>query len=361
MATTSYGVNHPLAVKLWAKKLFHEALKETSFAQFLGEGSDSLIQKRTELSKSAGDQITIGLRMQLSGQGIAGDSTLEGNEEALTTYNDAMTINQLRHAVRSAGKMSEQRVTFDVRNEAKMGLVDWWKDRLDTAFFNQLAGYTGQADTRYTGNQAALAPTSARLLVASTAATKPAAETSLSETTTMYLRLADIDRAVATAKTASPVIRPLKIGGKEMYACFLHPYQVYQLRADASTTGNWFDLQRQGLSGPKWADNPIFTGALGIYNQTILYESTRVPNTVTADATQADQTVFRRAIFCGAQAGAIAFGQDGKETEATWVEEKFDYGNQLGVSGGMIFGLKKMVFNSQDFSTITISSYAPTP
>ena len=30
MATTEYGVNHPLAVKLWSKKLFHEVMKETS-------------------------------------------------------------------------------------------------------------------------------------------------------------------------------------------------------------------------------------------------------------------------------------------------------------------------------------------
>jgi hypothetical protein len=29
MATTSYGVNDPLAVKLWSKRLMREALKET--------------------------------------------------------------------------------------------------------------------------------------------------------------------------------------------------------------------------------------------------------------------------------------------------------------------------------------------
>ena len=35
--------------------------------------------------------------------------------------------------------------------------------------------------------------------------------------------------------------------------------------------------------------------------------------------------------------------------------------NQLGVSAGLIFGLKKMVFNSKDFATIVVSSYAPAP
>jgi hypothetical protein len=32
--------------------------------------------------------------------------------------------------------------------------------------------------------------------------------------------------------------------------------------------------------------------------------------------------------------------------------------NQLGVSAGLIWGLKKSVFNSQDFGTIVLSTYA---
>lgn len=39
----------------------------------------------------------------------------------------------------------------------------------------------------------------------------------------------------------------------------------------------------------------------------------------------------------------------------------FDFGNQLGVAAGLIFGVKKSVFNSADFSTITLSSYSPAP
>lgn len=117
-------------MKVWAKKLFVEALKATWFAKFLGPTSNNLIQLRTELQKSAGDRVRVGLRMQLTGTGIQGDNTLEGNEEALTTYTCDVFIDQLRHAVRSAGQMSEQRIPFEIRNEAKEGLQDWWKDRL---------------------------------------------------------------------------------------------------------------------------------------------------------------------------------------------------------------------------------------
>ena len=78
MAVTSYGVNNDLATKLWAKKLFAEALKQTSYAELMGTGSDSVIQLRGEMNKSEGDRLRIGLRMQLSGDGVAGDGTLEG-------------------------------------------------------------------------------------------------------------------------------------------------------------------------------------------------------------------------------------------------------------------------------------------
>jgi len=131
MAVTAFGTNHALTVKAWAKRLFVEALKQTKFSRFVGPTPSSLVQRRTELSKGPGDKITIGLRMQLSGTGVQGDGTLEGAEEALTLFTDAVLIDQLRHAVRTGGKMSQQRVAFDVRQENMEGLRDWWADRLD--------------------------------------------------------------------------------------------------------------------------------------------------------------------------------------------------------------------------------------
>lgn len=57
----------------------------------------------------------------------------------------------------------------------------------------------------------------------------------------------------------------------------------------------------------------------------------------------------------------IGFGQANGPTKMTWVEELFDYENQLGVAAGAIFGIKKTVFNNIDFGTIVLSGYAPSP
>tara|TARA_R110000822_G_scaffold4905_2_gene21217 strand:- start:6640 stop:7728 length:1089 start_codon:yes stop_codon:yes gene_type:complete len=360
MATTAYGTNHNLAVKLWSKKLFVESLNATWIQKFIGEGSNSLVQLKTETEKSEGDRIRIGLRMQLQGDGIQGDGTLEGNEEALSTYNDDIVIDQLRHAVRSSGKMSEQRIPFSVREEAKNGLRDWWADRIDSSFFNQISGNTGQADTRRTGNQATAAPTSTHLIAGGGDDT----EASLSAVVASALSLDDIDRAVAKAKTFGTLnggtgtpIRPVMVDGGEHYVLFIHPFQTQQLRKATGTT-DWATIQQAALSGSAASNSPIFTGSLGMHNNVVIHESTRVP-IITGTPNSGAAANFRRAIFCGAQSAAIAHGQGGSDNKMTWVEELFDYGNQIGVSAGMIYGLKKLQFNSTDFSTICISGYAP--
>lgn len=357
MAATEYAVNHPLAVKRWSEKLTREALKRTYINRFIGTTSSSLIHKKTEVSKGAGDRITVGLRMQLSGSGVQGDDTLEGNEEQLTTYSDNVFINQLRHAVRSKGKMSEQRVTFSVREEAMDALADWYADKMDTAFFNQIAGNSAETDTRLTGNQATTAPAGTnRSIFFAASGTMHALETSVSTTDTFQLTI--LDRAVAVAKTATPLIRPVKVNGEDFYVAFLHPYQVYNLRTDATAARvTWYDAQKARIQGGQTGEsaNPIFSGALGVYNNVVLHESTRVP-------TGLSNTSSRRAVFCGAQAALIAFGQSqSADDEPAWREELFDYGNQLGVAARKIWGLKKAVYNSTDFGTIVLTTYAVAP
>ena len=366
MAATEYGVGHPLAVKLWSKKLFYQTLRETYFGRFVGKTSSSLVQWKDETKKSAGDRITCGLRMQLSGAGVGGDDTLEGQEEALTTYSQNVLIDQLRHATRSKGKMSEQRVLFDVRQENTDALADWFKDRLDTAFFNQLAGNTAVTDTKYTGSNATVAPSANNVLyVASDVATGDESVLSTQSFTT-----AMIDRAVTRAKTmqdqSTPGVnlRPLMVDGQEKFVLFLHPYQVYSLRRESTAnTVTWWEVNRSAVSGgmSEGAKN-LYRGSLGEYNGVILHEASRVPMGVNS-VTLAPITSVRRAIFCGAQSAIFATGRDtgSPDEKMSMVEETFDYGNQLGVSAGLIYGITKTRFNSQDFGTIVLPTYAVSP
>lgn len=357
MSTTTYGVNDTLSNKLWAKKLTAEGLKNTFFGKFMGTSPASMIHVKTETSKAAGDKVTFGLRMQLQGDGKTEGQTLEGNEEALTTYSDAVLINELVHAVRvkSENTIDAQRVPFNLRSEAKDGLQDWFADRFDQVMFNHLAGYSVETRPTYIGSNTISAPSAGRIIRAT-----GTDDSTVNGDSTKVFNLNFIDDAVTTAKTASPVFRPIKVGGREKWLMFLHPYQVNSLRKNTST-GQWLDIQKAALSGGAGSDSPIYTGALGEYNNVILHESTRVPNGVSNAG--AAQTSTRRAVFCGAQAGALAWGQKfaGDGLNFKWVEDMFDYERELGVSGQTVWGIKKTVFNSVDFSTIVVTTYAAAP
>ena len=98
MAVTSFATGDALAVKLWSKKVSVEALKQTWCFKFMGKDDSSVIQIYDDTSKGPGDRIRVPLRRLLTGNGVLGDATLEGNEERINYYNDDVYIQQLRHA-----------------------------------------------------------------------------------------------------------------------------------------------------------------------------------------------------------------------------------------------------------------------
>lgn len=352
MATTTYGVNDALAVKLWAKKLAVEALKETYIGRFMGEGSGSLLQVKSELSKSSGDRLTFGLRMQLSGAGVTEGQILEGNEETLTTYADNLYINEVVHGVRvrNSGSIDAQRVPFNLREEAKDGLRDWYADRMDQIFFNHICGYSPETRATYNGHNTITDGSTGRLYRPNSRADDDALQSG------DELTVGLIDKIVEKAKTSSPMIRPLKINGGEFYVMFIHPTQTTSLRASAATAGSWADIQKAAIQGGDISKNPIFMGSLGVWNGVILHESTRVTYGHKSGAAVTDT---RRAVLCGAQAAVMGFGSEySGDQRFKWVEEMFDYERELGVSAQVIMGLKKTVFNSVDFGTIVLPTYA---
>lgn len=358
MADTAYGVNADETVKLWSNKLAREALKRTYIKRFIGPGSDSMIHQKNETNKGPGDRIRITLRMQLVGDGVIGDGDLEGNEESLTTFTEDLIINQMRHAVRSDGKMTEQRIPFSIRDEGMQGLADFWADRWDTWAFNHLAGYTpANANPTLTGHNTIVAPSRQVFPLANVA------DETLDDVATEAFSLTLIDKAVERAKVTTtgsnpPPIRPVMVDGKPYFVVFLHPYQVTDLRTSGSaTTVTWFGIHSSAMQGGKIADNPIFTGALGVYNGCILHESTRVPNGVNS-TTGAVLPNVRRAILAGAQAGVCGFGQGHDKSTYDWFEQLFDYGNKLGIKAGCISGIKKSRYNGQDFGVVVMSSFA---
>jgi N4-gp56 family major capsid protein len=360
MSALQFGVNDPLSNEAWSTQLYAEVIEETKLGQFIGAGTNSMITRKDELSKSAGSRVTCGLRSILVADGKQGNEVLRGDEEAITTVPDSLIIDELRHAteVSAGGTIEAQRVPYELRSEAYDAMRQWYAERIDESGFNQLCGFTPASanNTKRTGNQAVQAPSTNNIL-------RPGGKTTdQALVANDTISLTQIDALIERAKTmrdrfAQPIIRPFMINGEAHYVMFVHDYQVTDLRRDAGD-GGWLQLQRDALQGGAISGNGLFDGALGMYNRVILHSSTRVTRGVdsTNAATPVDEV--RRAVFCGAQAAWMAWGQTYDENSFKWVEELTDYEKTLGVAVTSTWGMKKSQFGGADYGTIVLSTRA---
>ena len=348
MAEWVYQSSDVLTVKRWGKYMLAQFLQEAFFLRMASKEASSMIMMMDDLTKHAGDSVTYGVRNLLSGFGVLDLNTLTGNEEAPTTYGQALLIHELAHAVLLVGPISNQRVIFDRRKEGRDTLADWYAARVDHAAPNQLAGYTPQTDTRLTGLQAVVAQTRQIL---PTGLSDAASITSANG----VFNITMWDLAQNKAKALTTGIRPLKVGGRSFYVGIMHPSQVSDMRTSTSV-GQWLDIQKAAMTGGDVGDNPIFWESLGMYRRVLLHENARITNSVANAGTAVANT--KRALFCGAQAAVIAFGRGmGEAQKFRWLEELRDFGRQIGIGVSAIWGLVKTQFNSSDFAVIVVDTY----
>lgn len=368
MAMTDFALNDQLAVQRWSTSLAIEAAKKSYFSKFIGKGLDNIIILKDELNKGAGEKIMVGLRTKLAEAGIEGDNIIEGHatgEEALSFFNDYIFIDQLRKSTKSKGKMSEQRVPYNLRKEGRDALSTWWAETMDENFFCYLSGARG-IDTSFkvalgwTGraSNALWAPDAAHQLYAGVATAKN------DMINTDIIDLEDIERLVAFAETVDPMLQSVNIGGEGKFILLMHIFQAYQLRTSV-TTNDWLDIHKATDRGK---GSLMYKNALGEYASVILHKHRNVIRFddygVGVDLDAA------RALFLGAQAGLVAYGQNSSPQRYSWNEDKDDRGNALAITAGTIFGVKKTRYKSQaahapgdgtDFGVVALDSYCPNP
>jgi len=326
MARTLSATN--LRPELWRKQLFADVRDNLYMTRFMGSSEQSMIQELEDLKAEAGSNISFGLGMKLSGSGVTGDSELEGNEESMTDYDEDLAIDQLRHAVRLTGSMDEKKNAYNMRTSAKNRLADWWAERLDQEIIDKLCGKTSST---FSNTPTAAAAT--RCIYAGGQASIGAVTSAMK----MDTKILDAAKQLA-AVDCSPKIKPLRIDGKPHYVAILHPYDMTNLKQDPVYN------QAQREANIRGNDNPIFSGAEGVWNGIIIHEHEYVYRT-----NDGSSAYIARNILCGQQAGVFGWGQPVK-----WVEKSFDYGNSWGFSVGAIFGVIKPIFNTVDYGVVTM-------
>lgn len=404
MGQTVIGTNHPQARKLYSVALFAATQRMNSFRKNLigpapkqsdaerklkGQTSpDYPFVQVNDLSKTAGDKVSVDLFNVVRGKPVMGDKKLAGRMMGLTSSSMDIQINQTRGGVDPGGRMTQQRTLNNLRGIAKANLASWNSRLDDQLCLVHAAGARGfQDDADWVvplesdpdfGEivvNSIKPPTSNRRLFAGDATS--AANIDSAD----ILSLNDIDRIRTTIDELPFPLQPIKLKGDPaadedpLYVLFVSPRVWHQLLID-STGQNIRDFHANAHARSQGFKHPLFMGNVGMWNGILVkktYRSIRFPtgsNVVEVDAALNETTVqttvdVDRSILLGAQALGIVFGRHSKTGYYyNWHEEETDHGNTVEFSTASMAGKAKLRFDDPDgvptdHGVITIDSHAP--
>lgn len=365
MGMTNFAALTPVQKLVWSRDVWTSARDQMFIKRFMGKNQQAMIQVIKELTRTEkGDQAIIQLVADLVEDGVIGDNEREGNEEAMQSYSQIITLDQISHGVRNKGKLAEQKSVIDFRTQGKDKLAYWLADRCDQLAILTMSGisYTLQctgaprigspfpnlafaADVR--------APSSKRSLMWDGTALATSSTSSITTSfVPSYKMIVDL---IAYAK--EHYVRPLTSGGKQYFVLLVAPGTLAALKKDP-------DYQRAVVAVATKAgeDSPWFTGATVTIDGAVIHEHNKVYNTKGAASGSkwgaGGLVNGTRTLLCGAQSLAMV-----DLGAPAWVEKEFDYENRQGINVDKMFGLLKPQFYSnydqsvEDFGVISVDHY----
>ena len=319
MADQRNQVNIPanLVPKVWAKKVWHEGVKDSYFDKFTAMDGSNVVHQNKDLTNVKGDSVVFGLMMNLTGSGVEGNrQKLSGAEDTLNIYDFTVQTQLVRNAV-SRFEADDQKSQYDMLKEIKVVLKQWLSDWLDDKLISKLSYNPLYTETVFAG----------------------AAGTQSSITANDKLTTTIISRAKRKAMMHAPKVQPIKVDGMDKYIMLVSPWAARDLKDDPK----WLAAQQN--ANVRGSKNPIFTGALGEYDGVILYEYERV----LCDNTGASSANVCHNLLLGKQAACFAVARPAKH-----IEQTDDYGNIAGNGIAFYGAVEKTKFNNKDYGSIQV-------
>lgn len=373
-----YDLNDPETVQKWEKELMVQIAMRTPLMSkrygFIGDGADSLVQKRKKVWDSeetgggSGTQATITLKRELRGEPTFGNTPLRDREETFDTATFKWQINQVRHAAKVAGRVTQKRVTWNIWKESKDSLGIYWAKVLETAAMLHLSGvpydvrtqaewYHNGASLGYTMSNAPRLPDTKHIYrIGNNSDTD---DTNTGNDPSAIIDLDTISTLKAISKNLPIPMRPANINGRELYVLFAHSYALRHMKSNSQ----WMEVMRAAMQGGEVANHPWWTGALGIWDDVLIVENNYVPPGLSSTNTRVANA--RRNSFCGAQSLVMGVAKEfDNDNLFKNDEENWDYNNNRGVAATSFLGLAVPHFSvaeqgtDEDYGRIVCTSYA---
>jgi len=378
--------------------------KDGSFAaKAKGQTSpDYPVVKSGDLSKGAGDNVSVDLFNILTGKPVMGDKKMAGKLMGLSYSSMDVKINQTRAGADGGGRMQQQRTEHDLRKIAMTGLQAYMGRLEDQTCLVHLAGARGSqahadwvvpltTDPDYAEIvvNTVKVPTKNRHFYAG-AATTPGTVAA-----TDWLSLQDISRIKAQIAEGTVPLQGVKVKnderawGQALWVLFVTERQWLYLRHKTQATAfnqaakDAFERKSPGVKHPLFDNyesimwDGVLIKKLDRYAirwnaaDIVTYDSGGVDGgtytEVVTDGTIDSGITVDRAILVGAQALCKAYGKSaaGSDYFYNWSEKKEDHDNAIEIVAGMMNGTAKTTFKidgvDTDHGVAVIDSYSPDP
>ena len=335
-----------LQVKLWESAFFKEYVQDNLFSQFMGADQNAVIQVRQQLGTRKGKSITFAKVDRLTGSGVTGASTMEGNEEAMDDRSLEVVIDKIRNAVR-VSEIEEKKSAISLHEAARSTLLTWAMEETRDRVILRLGDINGTAflTADATARDLWLVDNTDRVLFGDEIVNHTSGDHSVATTTialTDTLDAATLSLMKRIALSADPKIKPIQVkGGKRFFVVFAGPLSFRDLKGDSVIANAQRDVSI------RMQNNKLFKGGDIEWDGMIVHEVDDIAQVLNVGASG---TVDVAPVYlCGAQAMGMAWGKRWKT-----VTETFDYGDKVGVGIEAIYGLEKMVFGtgSSDLSDL---------
>ena len=327
MAYVEVLTGHGLTQEQWDNDIFEEYIGQLWWKNVMGTSTNSIIQVKEELMKSAGDAVTIGLRGKQQGGHVTGNSKGKDNEGKVDFFSHRILVDNDRQLIKIEDvPMTQQRVGFDVLQQAKEALIEKNAEQLDDDITTELSTTTNRVRGRYLYGAA----DSNWNATHSTALT--AIDNAADQLTSDMIDVAK--RKALIPINATKKIRPMKIqAGKNFEEWYMFSGHTYAIR-DLVNNDAAFRNAQLLLPPNANRDSVLYSGSAfkGSWNGTLIYEYDRL-------ALVSSTIQCAHNLFLGAQALGLAWAQRTK-----FGEEFTDVGHDVTYETHEIRGMEKLEF-----------------
>jgi len=357
------NANDPRTPEQHSSDIFHGYIEKSDFAYLMGKKDSGMpIILDTTSFRQPNEQVIFHFIGELGKDSIDGqDKTVTGNEESLEEFTDSVKVDQVAKAVKKIGKMTDQRIIWKFREEGKRALINFWKWKNDDMLFAALNGYItdGVTDLRKdlsVVNSTALVKGANRCVMAKTVSSKESFEVITASNSNNTSLLSNIDMSGGKMNTVlldelsiiatdgDRKIQPVRMNsnGQEMYFLLLSKQAARDLRQNAAFQKHRIGLVEAGLDPAK---DPWVSGALGVWNNIILKETSKVERVSNSDSSK----TMSRNLLLGANAAVNMWAQ-----QLEYVEDYSDYKRIFGMNSDEIRGVKKLCFDNVDVGVMQV-------